>query len=98
MRLEWSAVALADLDRFAAFLHGRPPRLAAVVAQEILAKARILEESPELGHPLSADGRYRQLVLVVLRANMFFAIALTQTASSCCAYFTAGKGGRKRRT
>jgi plasmid stabilization system protein ParE len=72
MRLEWSAVALADLDRFAAFLHGRPPRLAAVVAQEILAKARILEESPELGHPLSADGRYRQLVLVVLRAQYVF--------------------------
>jgi len=72
MRLEWSAVALADLDRFAAFLHGRHPRLAAVVAQEILAKARILEESPELGHPLSADGRYRQLVLVVLRAQYVF--------------------------
>ena len=72
MRLEWSAVALADLDRFAAFLHGRHPRLAAVVAQEILAKARILEERPELGHPLSADGRYRQLVLVVLRAQYVF--------------------------
>src|SRR3954452_9938832 len=32
MRLEWSAVALADLDRLAAFLHDRHPRLAAVVA------------------------------------------------------------------
>ena len=40
--------------------------------RKILAKARILEESPELGHPLSADGRYRQLVLVVLRAQYVF--------------------------
>jgi toxin ParE1/3/4 len=72
MRLEWSAVALADLDRFAAFLHDRHPRLAAIVAQEILAKARILEASPELGYPLSEDGRYRQLVLEVLRAKYVF--------------------------
>ena len=72
MRLEWSAVALADLDRFAAFLHDRHPRLAAIVAQEILAKARLLEDSPELGRPLSADGHYRQLVLEVLRAKYVF--------------------------
>jgi hypothetical protein len=36
MRLEWSAIALADLDRFAAFLQDRHPRLANVVAREIL--------------------------------------------------------------
>jgi plasmid stabilization system protein ParE len=49
MRLEWSAVALADLDRFAAFLHERHPRLAPIVAREILAKAQVLEASHELG-------------------------------------------------
>jgi plasmid stabilization system protein ParE len=40
--LEWSPAALADLDRFAAFLHDRHPRLAKVVAAEIQAKAHIL--------------------------------------------------------
>ena len=72
MRLEWSAVALADLDRFAVFLHDRPPRLAAIVAQEILTKAQVLESSPELGRPLGEDGRYRQIVLEVLRAKYVF--------------------------
>ena len=65
-------MALADLDRFAAFLHDRHPRLATIVAREILAKARILEASPDLGYPLSEDGRYRQLVLEVLRAKYVF--------------------------
>jgi|RhiMethySRZTD1v2_1073278.scaffolds.fasta_scaffold00460_9 hypothetical protein len=35
MRIEWSASALADLDRFARFLHERYPGLAAAVAREI---------------------------------------------------------------
>jgi plasmid stabilization system protein ParE len=72
MRLEWSAVALADLDRFADFLHDRHPRLAAIVAREILLKAQLLASHPELGRPLSADGRYRQMVLEVLGANYVF--------------------------
>jgi toxin ParE1/3/4 len=72
MKLEWSATALADLDRFAAFLHDRHPRLAGIVAREILAKARILEASPELGLPIGEHGAYRQIVLEVLRAKYVF--------------------------
>jgi plasmid stabilization system protein ParE len=72
MKLEWSAAAIADLDRFASFLHDRHPRLAAIVAQEILIKTRVLESHPELGHPVSEPGAYRQIVLEVLRAKYVF--------------------------
>jgi plasmid stabilization system protein ParE len=72
MRLEWSAAALADLDRFAAFLHEHQPTLAAIVAQEILTKARVLEEQPHLGYPIGGHGQYRQIVLEVLRAKYIF--------------------------
>jgi plasmid stabilization system protein ParE len=72
MRLEWSAVALADLNRFAAFLQERHPRLASVVAAEILAKARVLEAIPELGYAIGRSGTYRQVVLEVLRAKYVF--------------------------
>ena len=34
--LEWCDDALADLDRFAAFLHDQSPELAAIVAREII--------------------------------------------------------------
>jgi plasmid stabilization system protein ParE len=72
MKLEWSAAALADLNRFAAFLQQRHPSLAAVVAQEILAKARALEAQPQLGYPIGRRGQYRQVVLEVLRAKYIF--------------------------
>ena len=72
MKLDWSAVALADLDRFAAFLHDRHPRLAGIVAREILAKATILESNPELGFSIGGQGAYRQIVLEVLRAKYVF--------------------------
>ena len=72
MRLEWSTAALADLDRFAAFLHQRHPALASIVAREILAKARMLETHPELGYPIGRQGQYRQVVLEVLRAKYVF--------------------------
>jgi len=39
MKLEWSASALADLDRFAEFLQRHYPSLAATVADEIIKKA-----------------------------------------------------------
>jgi len=48
--LEWSAAALADLDRFAIFLHERHPELAAIVASEIRAKAELLSEHPRGSH------------------------------------------------
>jgi hypothetical protein len=49
MKIEWSASALADLDRFAVFLHKHHPSLAAIVAREIIAKASLLEAQPRLG-------------------------------------------------
>lgn len=53
MRIEWSAAALADLDRFEDFLQGRYPALSAIIAREIIAKARTLSEHPLLGRALA---------------------------------------------
>ncbi|MFL6972979.1 MAG: type II toxin-antitoxin system RelE/ParE family toxin [Xanthobacteraceae bacterium] len=72
MKLEWSAAALADLDRFAAFLQERHPTLASIVAREILSKAQMLEAHPQLGYPIGGGGEYRQVVLEVLRAKYVF--------------------------
>ncbi|MEJ2624481.1 MAG: type II toxin-antitoxin system RelE/ParE family toxin [Pseudolabrys sp.] len=66
--MEWSADALADLDRFAAFLHGHYPALARVVAREISEKADILADRPLLGRLIAGHERYRQLVTQVLNA------------------------------
>jgi plasmid stabilization system protein ParE len=46
MKLERSGAALADLDRFAAFLQERHPRLAKIIAAEIKIKAHILSDHP----------------------------------------------------
>jgi plasmid stabilization system protein ParE len=72
MKLEWSDQALADLDRFAEFLHREHPSLAPIVATEIIDKAQVLSEHPQLGRPLAGRQEYRQIVLQVLGAAYVF--------------------------
>lgn len=69
MRVDWSASALADLDRFAAFLSDRHPALAGLVATAIQDRVRILSDYPLLGHPLRRGTPYRELTLPVLHAR-----------------------------
>jgi plasmid stabilization system protein ParE len=75
VKLEWSAMALADLDRFSTFLHDRDPRLAKTVAREIIQKAQILQEHPELGRSIEGSKEYREVVLQVLNALYIFQYA-----------------------
>ena len=72
MRLEWSSDALADLDRFAAFLSEKHPALAPIVAQKIIEKAELLCRHPRVGKPIGRHGNYRQVVLDVLNAAYVF--------------------------
>jgi plasmid stabilization system protein ParE len=72
VRLEWSVAALADLDRFSAFLHDRDPRLAKIVAAELVQKAQVLSDHPELGRPIEASSDFREVVLKVLNALYVF--------------------------
>jgi plasmid stabilization system protein ParE len=72
VKLEWSAGALADLDRFARFLRQRHPHLAPIVAEEIMDAARVLEVHPKLGRPIERREEYRQIVLEVLDAAYIF--------------------------
>ncbi|HXO72570.1 MAG TPA: type II toxin-antitoxin system RelE/ParE family toxin [Bradyrhizobium sp.] len=72
MKLEWSDQALADLDRFAEFLHREHPSLAPIVAAQIIGKAQVLSEHPQLGRPIAGRQEYRQIVLQVLGAAYVF--------------------------
>ena len=72
MKLEWSAAALADLDRFAVFLRDRHPAVAGRIGAEIIAKARIIEVHPLLGRPVEGRAEYREIVLQA--ANAIYAL------------------------
>lgn len=64
--IEWSLDALADLNRFAVFLHDQFPDLAARVAGELVARTDVLRRHPRLGRPIGSRREYRELVLAVL--------------------------------
>ena len=66
VEIEWSLDALADLDRFAVFLHERFPELTARVASELIARADVLSRHPKLGRPIGNREKYREVVLQVL--------------------------------
>ncbi|MEA2939899.1 MAG: hypothetical protein QOD09_428 [Bradyrhizobium sp.] len=75
MILEWSTAALADLDRFAEFLHDRHPHMAQLIAAEILKRTRIISEHPQLGRPVDDRQDYREIVLSVLNTAYVFRYA-----------------------
>ena len=66
VEIEWSLDALADLDRFAAFLHERFPDLAARIANELVERTDVLRRHPKLGRAIAGRGEYRELLLQVL--------------------------------
>jgi len=66
VRLEWSLDALADLNRFATFLHEQSPDLAARVASELITRADVLRRHPKLRRPIATREEYREIVLKVL--------------------------------
>ena len=72
MKLEWSELALADLDRFAEFLHEKFPHLASQVATAIIKESRVLLDHPRLGRSIGGHDEYRQLSLRVLNGVYVF--------------------------
>lgn len=72
MKLIWSDAALADIDRFANFLRREHPSLAVVVGEEIVARAEVLSEHPEMGRALPRSRFYRQIVLQIHCAAYVF--------------------------
>jgi plasmid stabilization system protein ParE len=93
MTIEWSADALADLDRFASFLHERHARLAKIVAAEIVAKAQLLSNHPKLGRPSRDAKNIGRSCCRFSTRLMSSNIAMTASGSSCYASFTAVKRG-----
>ena len=72
MKLELSEAALADLDRFAEFLHQRHPALATIVANAIIEKSALIERHPKAGRAIGGREEYRQVVLQVINAAYIF--------------------------
>ncbi|HEY0328549.1 MAG TPA: type II toxin-antitoxin system RelE/ParE family toxin [Rhodopseudomonas sp.] len=68
MKLTWSMQALADLNRFAVFLQDRHPALARRIGREILRRAEIIGDYPELGRPIRSSA-FRELSLAVMGAT-----------------------------
>ena len=66
VEVEWSLDALADLNRFAAFLHDQFPELATRIAGELVARTDVLRRHPQLGRRLAHRDEYREIVLTVL--------------------------------
>jgi plasmid stabilization system protein ParE len=72
MRLIWSESALADLERFAAFLQNDHPKLAKQIAPEIIKRARMIADYPEIGRVVDDASSYRELNVSVLNAIYVF--------------------------
>ena len=72
MKLVWSEGALADLERFAAFLQERHPGLAERIAPEIARRARMIADHPEIGRAVGPDRIYRELAMPILNAVYVF--------------------------
>ena len=66
VEIEWSLDAVADLARFAAFLHERFPNLAARIANELVERTDVLRRHPKLGRATAGREEYRELLLQVL--------------------------------
>ena len=58
---------MADLQAFASFLHDFAPNMASSIAEEIVAKSRIIGERPLIERPIAGPGR-RQFVIRALNA------------------------------
>ena len=66
VEIEWSLDALADLDRFAGFLHGQFPEIASRIGSELIARTDILRRHPKLGRRIANRDEYREIVLQAL--------------------------------
>ena len=67
MKVEWSATALADLNRFRLFLRERHPRIADRVARQIQERVALLSDFPLLGQTVRSE--YREVVVATLNAK-----------------------------